>query len=238
MACNIAGKSCGKERRKKRMSNEIETESFEVIKVLITVLNVESGSKATIGRFYKLGTKKTGDKYITITGIPDFYKRNAESLTEDAITIKLDPSKNGTLIGGSPKHNEKVIMRIYSNDELMIYQATSREEIGDCEISANWIDDIADKIEIIFPCLPRLIELKTTPEYFEAQRKGVKNFEIRKNDREYKVDDVLWLKEYDPEKERYTGRTLKRKITYITSYNQKEGYVVLGTKRLTSENEE
>ncbi len=40
------------------MSNEIETESFEVIKVLITVLNVESGSKATIGRFYKLGTKE------------------------------------------------------------------------------------------------------------------------------------------------------------------------------------
>ena len=71
--------------------NEIETKSFSgVIKVMITVLNEESGSKATIGKFYKLGAKKNGDKYITITGIPEFYKRNAESLTDDAIVIKVD----------------------------------------------------------------------------------------------------------------------------------------------------
>ena len=96
-------------------------------------------------------------------------------------------------------------------------------------ISTNWIDDVADEIEIIFPRLPKTIELKITPEYFEAQRSGVKNFEIRRNDRGYRVDDVLWLKEYDPEKKQYTGNTLKRKITYITSYKQQEDYVVLGT---------
>ncbi|UXE90047.1 DUF3850 domain-containing protein [Limosilactobacillus reuteri] len=172
--------------------NEIETKSFEVIKVMITVLNEESGSKATIAKFYKLGTKKNGDKYITITGIPDFYKRNAESLVEDAITIKInDPLRlRGTLIGGKPKHNELVVTSISSDDEVVI----------------------------------------------EAQRSGVKNFEIRKNDRGYRVDDVLWLKEYDPEKKQYTGNTLKRKITYITSYKQQEDYVVLGTDPIKKEN--
>ncbi|WP_356707504.1 DUF3850 domain-containing protein [Lactobacillus taiwanensis] len=43
---------------------------------------------------------------------------------------------------------------------------------------------------------------------------------------------MLWLKEYDPEKKQYTGNTLKRKITYITSYKQQEGYVVLGTRKI------
>lgn len=95
-------------------------------------------------------------------------------------------------------------------------------------VSTNWIDDMG-KVEIIFPRMPKIIELKITPKYFEAQRRGVKSFEIRKNDRGYRVDDVLWLEEYDPEKKQYTGHTLKRKITYITSYKQQEGYVVLGT---------
>lgn len=41
-------------------------------------------------------------------------------------------------------------------------------------------------------------ELKILPEYFKAQKAGKKNFEIRKNDRDYKVGDKLVLKEYDP----------------------------------------
>ena len=217
--------------------NEIETKSFEVIKVMITVLNEESGSKATIAKFYKLGTKKNGDKYITITGIPDFYKRNAESLVEDAITIKInDPLRlRVTLIGGKPKHNELVVTSISSDDEVVIYQVTNKENLNGYAISTNWVNDVADKIEIIFPRLPKTIELKITPEYFEAQRSGVKNFEIRRNDRGYRVDDVLWLKEYDPEKKQYTGHTLKRKITYITSYEQQEDYVVLGTAPIRKE---
>ena len=212
--------------------DKVDTQSFEVLKVMITVLNKESGSKATIAKFYKLGTKKDGDKYITITGISDFYKRNAESLTEDAIAIKIDDLMRlrGTLIGGEPKHNERVIASISPNDEVMIYQVTKNP--NGYAISTNWVDDVADKIEIIFPRLPKTIELKITPEYFEAQRSGVKNFEIRRNDRGYRVDDVLWLKEYDPEKKQYTGNTLKRKITYITSYKQQEGYVVLGTRKI------
>ena len=53
----------------------------------------------------------------------------------------------------------------------------------------------------------------------------MKNFEIRLNDRDYHVGDLVVLKEFDGGQ--YTGRELEPKvITYITSFEQKEGYVV------------
>ncbi len=58
-------------------------------------------------------------------------------------------------------------------------------------------------------------ELKTWPEYFEAVRTEKKNFEIRKNDRAFQVGDLLILREWDPQKETYSGRTAFRRITYI-----------------------
>ncbi|MBE9910012.1 DUF3850 domain-containing protein [Enterococcus mundtii] len=80
-------------------------------------------------------------------------------------------------------------------------------------------------------------ELKILPEYFEAVTSGRKQFEIRKNDRGYKVGDVLNLKEVDyfhesitTDRFYYTGDSYKAEITYITDYAQKDGYVVLGIR--------
>ncbi|WP_373879805.1 ASCH/PUA domain-containing protein [Levilactobacillus brevis] len=70
-------------------------------------------------------------------------------------------------------------------------------------------------------------ELKIQPEYFNAVLMETKTFEIRKNDRGYKVGDVLILKEWVPDTKRYTGKELARKVTYITGYQQKPGYVVM-----------
>lgn len=67
--------------------------------------------------------------------------------------------------------------------------------------------------------------IKTLPEYFGAVDAGVKTFEIRKNDRAYQVKDFLKLQEFDGKN--YTGQELLREITYMTNYEQKEGYVVL-----------
>lgn len=75
-------------------------------------------------------------------------------------------------------------------------------------------------------------ELKILPEYYKAQVEGKKNFEIRKNDRDYKVGDKLVLKEYDPKAKELTGQSFITEITFITNYQQKDGYVVLGTKDL------
>lgn len=73
-------------------------------------------------------------------------------------------------------------------------------------------------------------ELKILPIYFQAQLEGKKNFEIRKNDRNYNVGDLLLLEEYNPETQEFTGREIAVKVTYITDYQQRDGYVVLGTK--------
>lgn len=72
--------------------------------------------------------------------------------------------------------------------------------------------------------------LKILPEYFQAQAEGKKNFEIRKNDRNFNIGDELWLREYDPKVEAYTENDLVVKVTYITSYMQQKDYVVLGTE--------
>jgi hypothetical protein len=70
--------------------------------------------------------------------------------------------------------------------------------------------------------------LKTWPEYFDPVSKGLKTFEIRKNDRDYKVGDVLILKEYNADADEYSGRIEIRRITYLTDFHLDAGYVCLG----------
>lgn len=68
-------------------------------------------------------------------------------------------------------------------------------------------------------------ELKILPEYYNAVNEEIKTFEIRKNDRNYQVGDVLHLKEWDAE--RYTNNSVYVQVTYITDYAQIDDYVVL-----------
>ena len=69
----------------------------------------------------------------------------------------------------------------------------------------------------------KIHELKTDPEAFGMSFSGCKPWEIRKNDRNFKVGDMLILKETrytgdEMKKGRpieYTGRELSRLINYI-----------------------
>lgn len=72
--------------------------------------------------------------------------------------------------------------------------------------------------------------LKTWPEYFDAVDRGIKTFEIRQNDRPFTVGTKLILHEYDPGKDSFTGRTLERVVTYMTDWEQKQGFVVMAIK--------
>ncbi|EAE7802272.1 DUF3850 domain-containing protein [Listeria monocytogenes] len=73
--------------------------------------------------------------------------------------------------------------------------------------------------------MTKLHELKTMSEYFVPVAEGRKTFEIRKNDRDFKIDDYLLLKEF---KDTYTGWVALVKVIYMTNYEQKNDYVVLG----------
>lgn len=59
--------------------------------------------------------------------------------------------------------------------------------------------------------------LKTWPAEFAAVLSGEKRHETRRADREFSVGDVLRLREWDPEREAFTGRECERVITYVTS---------------------
>ena len=48
--------------------------------------------------------------------------------------------------------------------------------------------------------------LKTEPPFFKHVVEGSKSFEIRKNDRLFKVGDKILLQEYIPEANKYTGQ--------------------------------
>ncbi|MES0334785.1 MAG: DUF3850 domain-containing protein [Candidatus Magnetobacterium sp. LHC-1] len=67
--------------------------------------------------------------------------------------------------------------------------------------------------------------LKTWPEYFEKVITDEKRFEIRKNDRDFKVGDKLILIEFDPVTQKYTGRETERTIIYILD---KQPFVPVG----------
>ena len=81
--------------------------------------------------------------------------------------------------------------------------------------------------------MPKIIELKTLPEFFEQVDCEVKPFELRRMDRPFDVEDVLVLREYNGSE--YTGRYTVRVVTYILTAKQfpngvMPGYGVLGIR--------
>lgn len=107
-------------------------------------------------------------------------------------------------------------------------------------------------------------KLKCLPCYYAEVESEAKPFEIRWNDRDYQVGDILELHEYDHEKplmtdpmcpvhsvhsliyrgkcscndsSRYTGRSLERRVTCLCTYNQRHNVVVMGLARLQAASE-
>jgi hypothetical protein len=58
-------------------------------------------------------------------------------------------------------------------------------------------------------------ELKSWPDFFEPLASGSKKFEVRFNDRHFHVGDTLYIREFDDRTGKYTGRSLRKRVTYI-----------------------
>lgn len=78
----------------------------------------------------------------------------------------------------------------------------------------------------------RIHTLKTWPEPFEAVAEGRKPFEVRWDDRDFRVGDYLLLQEYIPDEDRgFTGREIMRQVTFVLPGGQFDlpiGVVVMG----------
>ena len=74
--------------------------------------------------------------------------------------------------------------------------------------------------------------LKILPEYFNLVKSGVKTFELRYNDRKFKIGDIIELVTFLDE--HTEPSKLHVKITYVLQncpqYGLKEGFAILGIK--------
>lgn len=88
---------------------------------------------------------------------------------------------------------------------------------------------------------PIVHEVKSWPPFFDAIRDGRKPFDVRYNDRGYRIGDTLLLREWEPVKGIYSGVQCSRLITCVFPDDEIEavspasdavldGWVVLGLK--------
>ena len=77
-------------------------------------------------------------------------------------------------------------------------------------------------------------QIRLAKTYFDDVANGIKTFELRKNDRGYKVGDILEMMEFADGKN--TGRTVKVLVTYmLEDYTGiEDGYCIMATKLMTS----
>ena len=74
--------------------------------------------------------------------------------------------------------------------------------------------------------------IKIAPKYFNLVAARIKNFELRRNDRDYHVNDTLVMCEWNADGGYFTGNEISRKIKYILEdvpeFGLKEGYCIMG----------
>ena len=83
-----------------------------------------------------------------------------------------------------------------------------------------------------------IYDLKIIPRYYYDIKNNNKRFEVRFNDREYKVGDLLLLRELTT-KWGYTNNKILARITYILDDSKycKDNYVILGFELVDAFNE-
>lgn len=81
--------------------------------------------------------------------------------------------------------------------------------------------------------------LKIQSRYFEEIQNGDKTFEVRKNDRNFKLGDKVILQEYDIDNNTYSGSEIEMRISYILHGDFKlfglaNDHCVLGLREVVS----
>jgi hypothetical protein len=114
------------------------------------------------------------------------------------------------------------LMRMYPGFRFEVHNT------GDPTLSAPQRNkELSDRFAGLgMPC-PELYShvIKISPVWFRDVSRGIKRFEIRKDDRGYRVGDTVLMAEWA---DTYTGAWVDAIITYISSHEQKPGFVVFG----------
>ncbi len=79
--------------------------------------------------------------------------------------------------------------------------------------------------------MAQIHDLKILPEYYDAVDKGVKTYELRFDDRDFAVGDMLILREFTGTE--YTGREVCATVTHILQncgFGLDDNYAILSIK--------
>lgn len=77
--------------------------------------------------------------------------------------------------------------------------------------------------------------LKTWPQFYNQVSEGTKTFGVRKNDRDFKIGDLLNLYEFDTEQNDYTGKLCIVQVKSILNggkFGIEEGYIVMSIVKI------
>ena len=79
-------------------------------------------------------------------------------------------------------------------------------------------------------------DLKCWPEPFSALAAGVKTFEYRRNDRNFRAGDILKLRDWDPNtRPHHSGSVMEFEVTYIAygpDFEIPKNYCVMSLTRV------
>lgn len=85
------------------------------------------------------------------------------------------------------------------------------------------------------------VSKKILEKYFEDVKKGIKTFEVRKDEDDIQVGDILLLEEWkegDIFTSGYTGRCIRKRVKYvlrdIPQYGLQEGYCIIGLEDINN----
>jgi hypothetical protein len=85
------------------------------------------------------------------------------------------------------------------------------------------------------PTIRQTHELKIWPSCFAAVNAGNKPFDVRENDRNFQVGDMLILREFNPDAEEFTGHAVTRWVSYVLqggAFGVQSDWCVLGFSEL------
>lgn len=110
--------------------------------------------------------------------------------------------------------------------EIMIpvHMYTAKEK---CII--HWNDRVGESLKPTIMRQRKLVEKKILPEYYQDVVNFKKNFELRKDEDDIQIGDILLLREWTGTD--YTGRETIKKVTYVLrnceKYGLKPGYCII-----------
>ena len=93
-------------------------------------------------------------------------------------------------------------------------------------------DDIPPDVVEAVARAPQEHELKCWPAYFNSVLAGSKPFELRRDDRDFRTGDTLWLREWCPVRAEYSGREARVLISYLMRkekcFGLMDGFCLMG----------